>query len=173
MSSDTGRTSTTPLLQAADVGHHSTVLALGRRVGSNVIFDELLREEVRWGSPLDGIIVIDEPVWEDLRPPLLAVVAQDTPTSIDGRRPLRAPPQDHSTGARSTSGEHALRRRASWATSPALATTTHTHSLSLLISCGWMRSEWIRVCRGHDGASFWSSKVGAWPSDLDGRSAWF
>jgi hypothetical protein len=47
MSSDTGRTSTTPLLQAADAGHHSTVLALGRRVGSNVIFDELLREEVR------------------------------------------------------------------------------------------------------------------------------
>jgi hypothetical protein len=151
MSSDTERTPTTPLLKVADAGRCSTELTgtwLARQIHRRL-----------WRAALG-------------RSPLRATATdRDSPTPIDGWRPLRAPPQDHSTGARSTSGEHALWWRASWVTPSAL--TTIALSLSLLLSCGRMRSEWIRVNRGHDGVSFWSFEVDARPSDPDGRSVWF
>jgi hypothetical protein len=87
------------------------------------------------------------PWWVALgRSPLRAIAAdRDSPTSINGWRPLRAPPQDRSTGALSTSGERALWRRASWATSLALATIALSLSLSLSLSCsvagGWGANE--------------------------------
>jgi hypothetical protein len=151
MSSDTGRTPTTPLLKVADADRRSTELTgtwPPRRIHRRL-----------WRAAPG-------------RSPLRTTVAdRDSPTSINERRPLRAPSQDRSTGARSTLGERVLQRRASCVTPPTLATISL--SLSLLLSCRRMRSEWIRVYWGRDGLLFWSSKVDARPSDPDGRSAWF
>jgi hypothetical protein len=62
MSSDTGRSSTTPLLlRAAVVSHRSTALAgtwLPRQVA--VVFDARLREEDNSGPPLDGLVAANE-----------------------------------------------------------------------------------------------------------------
>jgi hypothetical protein len=121
MSSDTGRTPTTPLLKVADADRCSTEL-------TGTWPPRRIHRHLWWAAP--G------------RSPLRTTVAdRDSPTSINERRPLRAPSQGRSTGARSTLGERVLQRRASCVTPPTLATISLSLSLSCSVADGWGANE--------------------------------